>query len=41
VETAPTAVPGRGILRPEVNDAMVRRDVLPCAPGLDVWVEHY
>lgn len=41
METAPTATPGRGILRPEVNDAMVRRDVLVCAPALDAWVEHY
>lgn len=30
-----------GILRPELQDAVVRRDRLAPATALDVWVEHY
>lgn len=41
MDTAPPAAPARGILRPELNDAMVRRDALACAPALDAWVERY
>lgn len=37
--TAPP--PAVGILRPEVQDAVVRRDRLDPAPGLAAWVEHY
>jgi AraC-like DNA-binding protein len=36
-----TAPPAVGILRPEVNDALVRRDRLEPAPALADWVEHY
>jgi AraC-like DNA-binding protein len=35
---APAAV---GLLRPELNDALVRRDRLEAAEGLRTWVEHY
>jgi AraC-like DNA-binding protein len=33
--------PAVGLLRPEVNDALVRRDRLDTDPGLAPWVEHY
>lgn len=33
--------PAVGILRPEVNDALVRRDRLTPHDGLSTWVEHY
>jgi len=36
-----TAPPAVGILRPEVQDALVRRDRLEPAPELGAWVEHY
>jgi AraC-like DNA-binding protein len=36
-----TAPPALGILRPEVQDALVRRDRLEAAPELSTWVEHY
>ena len=36
-----TAPPAVGILRPEVQDALVRRDRLDPAPELATWVEHY
>jgi AraC-like DNA-binding protein len=40
--TNPTAAPPAvGLLRPEVNDALVRRDRLDVAQGLSGWVEHY
>jgi AraC-like DNA-binding protein len=40
--TNATAVPPAvGILRPEVNDALVRRDRLAVHEGLGTWVEHY
>lgn len=35
------APPAVGILRPELQDALVRRDHLPAADGLSTWVEHY
>jgi len=38
---ATAAPPAVGILRPEVNDALVRRDRLPVHEGLGMWVEHY
>jgi AraC-like DNA-binding protein len=38
---ATAAPPVLGILRPEVNDALVRRDRLPVHEGLSAWVEHY
>jgi AraC-like DNA-binding protein len=38
---ATAAPPAVGVLRPEVNDAHVRRDRIEPAPGLDAWVEHY
>ena len=38
---ATAAPPAVGILRPEVNDALVRRDRLPVHEGLSTWVEHY
>lgn len=39
--SATTAPPAVGILRPEVQDALVRRDRLEPAAGLEPWVEHY
>jgi len=36
-----TAPPAVGILRPEVQDALVRRDRLEPPPELATWVEHY
>jgi AraC-like DNA-binding protein len=39
--TTSLAPPAVGILRPEVQDALVRRDRLEPAPGLATWVEHY
>ncbi|HEX5090420.1 MAG TPA: helix-turn-helix domain-containing protein [Nocardioides sp.] len=33
--------PAVGILRPEINDALVRRDRLIPHDGLSTWVEHY
>ena len=44
--TSPTTAtvanpPAVGLLRPEVNDALVRRDRLDAHPGLAAWVEHY
>jgi AraC-like DNA-binding protein len=41
--TDPTVAnpPAIGILRPEVQDALVRRDRLDADPGLATWVEHY
>jgi AraC-like DNA-binding protein len=39
--SATAAPPAVGILRPEVNDAMVRRDRLPAHTALHSWVEHY
>jgi AraC-like DNA-binding protein len=40
--TAATAnPPAIGILRPEVQDSLVRRDRLEAGPGLRTWVEHY
>ena len=36
-----TAPPAVGILRPEVQDALVRRGRLEAAPDLAAWVEHY
>ncbi len=38
---ATAAPPAVGILRPEVNDALVRRDRLAAHEGLSTWVEHY
>jgi AraC-like DNA-binding protein len=38
---ATAAPPAVGILRPEVNAAMVRRDRLAAPDGLSTWVEHY
>jgi AraC-like DNA-binding protein len=38
---ATAAPPAVGILRPKVNDALVRRDRLPMHEGLGTWVEHY
>ena len=38
---ATAAPPAVGLLRPEVNDAHVRRDRIEPAHGLDAWVEHY
>ena len=38
---ATAAPPAVGLLRPEVNDALVRRDRIGPAPGLAPWVEHY
>jgi AraC-like DNA-binding protein len=38
---ATAAPPAVGILRPEVNDAMVRRDRLAAHEGLSAWVDHY
>jgi AraC-like DNA-binding protein len=38
---ATAAPPAVGILRPEVNDAMVRRGRLAAHHGLSAWVEHY
>ena len=38
---ATAAPPAVGLLRPEVNDALVRRDRIEPAPGLAPWVEHY
>ena len=38
-ETA--ATPAVGLLRPEVNDALVRRDRLAVHDELTTWVEHY
>jgi AraC-like DNA-binding protein len=39
--TSTTAPPAVGLLRPEINDALVRRDRLDADPGLASWVEHY
>jgi AraC-like DNA-binding protein len=39
--TTTTAPPAVGLLRPEINDAHVRRDRLDADPGLATWVEHY
>jgi len=39
--TTSLAPPAVGILRPEVQDAFVRRDRLRPAPALADWVEHY
>ena len=36
-----STTPSVGILRPEVQDALVRRDRLEADPGLATWVEHY
>jgi AraC-like DNA-binding protein len=33
--------PAVGILRPEVQDVLVRRDRLDADPGLATWVQHY
>src|SRR4051812_35097393 len=38
---ATAAPPAVGILRPEVNDALVRRDRLAAHEGLSTWVDHY
>ncbi len=40
-DTTVTNPPAVGILRPEVNDALVRRDRLDADPGLATWVDHY
>lgn len=39
--TKSTSPPALGLLRPELNDALVRRDRLPVAAGLATWVEAY
>jgi AraC-like DNA-binding protein len=39
--TTTSAPPAVGILRPEVQDALVRRDRLEPHDGLATWVEHY
>jgi AraC-like DNA-binding protein len=41
VSRGTTAPPAVGILRPEVQDAVVRRDRLEPTPELATWVEHY
>jgi AraC-like DNA-binding protein len=38
---ATAAPPAVGLLRPEVNDALVRRGRIEPAPDLAPWVEHY